>query len=112
MATQEKSLDFVDERERELFATALLSEKVRQFLLSDPVGRYLHHRAKQQIGQAEIDALTVDPDGWRGWFQAKRKLREIRLRASVAKAFINWLAEAIVDGDNAARELDEYRQPQ
>jgi hypothetical protein len=112
MAGKEKSVDFVDDTERELFARAMMSEKVRQFLTSDPVGQYLHHRAKQQIGQAEIDALTVDPDGWRGWFQAKRKLREIRLRASVAKAFINWLAEAIVDGDNAGRELDEYRQPQ
>ncbi len=107
----EKQIDFVDERERELFAAALLSEKVRQFLTADPVGRYLHHRAKQQIVQAEIDALMVDPDGWRGWFQARRKLRAIRLRAEVARSFINFLAEAIVDGDNASRELDDYRRP-
>jgi hypothetical protein len=106
-----KEITFQDERERELFAAAMMSEKVRTFLMNDPVGQYLHHRAKQQIGQAEIDALTVDPDGWRGWFQAKRKLREVRLRAAVARCFINWLSEAIVDGDNAARELDDYRQP-
>lgn len=112
MAQKEKSIDFVDERERELFAAAMMSEKCRQFLLSDPVGQYLHHRAKQQIAQAEIDALAVDPDGWRGWLYAKRKLRITRQRADVARCFINWLAEAIVDGDNAGRELDEYRQPQ
>lgn len=102
---------FVDDKERELFAAAMLSEKVRIFLLNDPVGRYLHHRAKQQIGQAEIDALTIDPDGLRGWFVARRKLRAIRMRAEVARAFINWLAEAIMDGDNAAKELDDYRRP-
>jgi hypothetical protein len=105
-------VDFVDEKERELYAAGVLGEKVRTFLLSDPVGQLLHHRAKQQIGQAEIDALQINPDGCRGWFQAKRKLREVRLRAAVARCFIQWLSEAIVDGDNAARELDEYRQPQ
>lgn len=97
---------FKNERERELFAAALLGEDVRKFLLTDSVGRYLHHRAKAQIAQAEIDALTIDPDGWRGWLFARRKLRLIRQRADVARAFVNWLAEAIVDGNNAARELE------
>lgn len=98
-------MKFSDERERELFAEVQLGEACRKFLLNDPVGRYLHHRAKQMVGQAEIDALTVDPDGWRGWFQAKRKLRVIRQRAAVARAFINWMAEAIMAGNQAEREL-------
>jgi uncharacterized sporulation protein YeaH/YhbH (DUF444 family) len=103
---------FVDSQERELFQEAFLGEKVRLFLLEDPVGQYLHHRAKQQIAQAEVDALAVDPDGFRGWFQSRRKLRQIRQRAAVAKALIDFLAEAISNGRNAERELDEYRQPQ
>lgn len=101
------NVKFQNERERELFATAMLAEDVRKFLLTDPVGRYLHHRAKAQIAQAEIDALTIDPDGWRGWLYARRKLRTIRQRADVARAFINWLSEAIIDGDNAAKELED-----
>ena len=105
------SVSFQDEKERELFATALLGEDVRKFLLNDSVGRYLHHRAKAQILQAEIDALEVDPDGWRGWFQARRKLRVIRQRAQVSRAFINWLAEAIMDGRNAEKALEDYRRP-
>ncbi len=111
MAARAEDVSFVDERERELFATAMLGEEVRKFLMNDPVGRYLHHRAKQQIQQAEIDALKVDPDGWRGWLQSRRKLRLIRQRADVARTFINWLAEAIMDGNNAEKELDDYRRP-
>ena len=109
MAADPENIKFQDERERELFATALLGERIRQFLLNDPVGRYLHHRAKLQVQQAEVDALKVDVDGWRGWLHARRKLRVIRQRADVARAFINWLAEAYVDGQNAERELDEYQ---
>lgn len=106
----EREVKFVDERERELFAAAMLAEDVRQFLLTHPVGRLLHHRAKQQIKQAEVDALEVDPDGWGGWFRARGKLRQVRQRAEVARVFINWLSEAILDGDNALRELEDYRK--
>ena len=105
----EQELQFVDDHERELYGAAKLGEDAKEFLRSHPVGRYLHHRAKQMIGQAEIDALEVDPDGW-SWFRSRNKLRQIRQRAAVARAFINWLAEAIMDGDQATRELDEYRK--
>jgi hypothetical protein len=104
-----QELDFVDEQERTLFATAHLGEEARSFLSGHPVGRLLHHRAKQMIAQAEVDALEVDPDGW-SWFRARSKLRQIRQRAAVGRAFISWIADAIVDGDDAARQLDEYRK--
>jgi hypothetical protein len=106
----DQDIDFVDQKERELFAVASLGEHIRTFLLSDPVGRYLHHRAKAQLLQSEIDAGAVEVDGWRGWLFARRKLRQIRQRRQVAQAFINWLSEAIVDGDNAGKELDQYRE--
>jgi hypothetical protein len=111
MAVNQETLEFVDDTERELFAAARLGEDARAFLSSHPVGRLLHHRAKQMIAQAEVDALEVDPDGWRGWFQARRKLRQIRQRAAVGRAFINFVADAIIDGDDAARQLDDYRKP-
>jgi len=106
--TSGRGVRFADERERDLFETAKLGEDVRAFLQGNPVGQLLHFRAKQMIQQAEADALEVDPDGWR-WLTARRKLRQIRQRAAVARAFINWLGEAIVEGDQAARELEEYR---
>jgi hypothetical protein len=109
MAADEQGIDFVDEKERELFATARLGEDAREFLRAHPLGRYLHHRAKVQIQQAEVDALNVDPDGW-SWLRSRAKLRQIRQRAAVARAFINWIADAIVDGDEAGRQLDDYRR--
>jgi hypothetical protein len=109
MAARESDVRFVDEKERELFATAVLGEKAVAFFRNDPVGQYLHHRAKNMIQQAQIDALEVDPDSWRGWFQSRRKLRVIRQRAALGRLFINWLADAIIDGKNAEKELNEYR---
>ena len=105
----EAPIDFADERERELFGAAVLGESVRAFLTSHPVGKYLHHRAKVQIEQAQIDALKLDPDGW-SWFRTRTKLRQVRQRAEVAKLFINWMADAILDGDRAAAELEETRR--
>lgn len=102
------AVKFVDSQEQDLFDVAKLGEDVRAFLQTHPVGQLLHHRAKQMIRQAEVDALEVDPDGF-SWLRSRTKLRQIRQRAAVARALINWLAEAIVDGDNAARELEEYR---
>jgi hypothetical protein len=104
-----ESINFVDEREKELFSVARLGEDAREFLRAHPVGQLLHHRARQQIQQAEVDALQVDCDAW-PYFRGRNKLRQIRQRAAVAHAFINWMAEAISDGDTAARELDEYRR--
>ncbi len=103
-----QGIEFVDDRERELYAAAHLGEDAREFLRNHPVGRLLHHRAKLAIEQAQIDALEVDPDSW-SWVRSRNKLRQIRQRAAVARAFINWIADAIIDGDDAARQLDEYR---
>ena len=106
--TREADVEFVDEKERELFGEAILAEDVRTFLRSHPVGKYLHHRAKLEIRQAETDALAVDPDGW-SWLRSRTKLRKIRQRADVARSFMAWLSEAIINGDHAATQLEEYR---
>jgi hypothetical protein len=107
--SRETNLEFVDETERQLFGEAVLAEDVRTFLRSHPVGQYLHHRAKIDIEQAQVEALEVDPDGW-SWFRSRSKLRKIRMRAAVARSFMAWLSEAIINGDNAASQLEEYRR--
>lgn len=109
MAASREDVSFVDEQERDLFNLAVLGEDVRKFLLNDPVGQLLHHRAKLQIREAEVAALEIDPDGWRAYL-VRRRLRLIRQKAQVARAFINWLAEAIMDGRNAEKALEDYRR--
>jgi hypothetical protein len=105
----DREVDFVDEKERELFATVMLGDEVSHFLRNTPVGQYLHGRARQVIGQAEVDALAVDPDGWGGWFRARRKLRQIRLRAEAARMLIGWFGDALVEAKSAEKALNEYR---
>jgi hypothetical protein len=102
------AVEFVDSREKDLFEIARRGEAVRAFLQSTEVGKLLHARAKEMIRLAEQDALDVDPDGW-SWFRARTKLRQIRQRATIARLFINWLGEAILEGDQAAGELEDYR---
>ena len=109
MAADQAGINFVDDTERELFAQAVLAEDVRTFLRSHPVGRYLHERAKAEILAAQQEALEVDADAW-PLFRGRNKLRRIRQRADVARAFINWLADALIEGDQAATQLEEYRK--
>jgi hypothetical protein len=106
--TRENNVEFVDETERALFAEAILGEDIRKFLSTDPVGQYLHHRAKLEIQRAQIDALEVDPDGF-SWLRSRAKLRKIRARADAARMLMAWLSEAIINGDSAATQLEEYR---
>jgi hypothetical protein len=109
MAASEQGISFVDETERELFAVAKLGEDVRAFLTQNPVGRYLHHRAKMEMERCRDEALEVDLDAW-PHFRGRNKMRKIQQRRDVAKAFVDWMADAIVNGDQAARELEDYRE--
>lgn len=98
-------VDFVDEKERELFARSQLGVKIRDFIESD-VGRYLQGRAQQEIEQAQVDALDCNPRTWWG----RRKLLKLQDKAGVARSFLRWIVEAIQDGEVAFQELSEYRK--
>lgn len=108
MAVSEQGISFVDDNERELFNVARLGEDVRSFLTQHPVGKYLHERAKLEIEKCREEALEVDLDAWPR-FRGRNKLRKIQQRRDVAKAFIDFLADAIINGDQAASELEQYR---
>lgn len=98
------TLEFVDAQERMHFAKAQLGEQLRMFLVS-PAGRYLHGRAKQQLRQSEEEAINCNPDSFFG----RRKLKRIKHDADVARAFMTWCADAIIEGEHSEKELQEYR---
>jgi hypothetical protein len=106
-----RPVDIRSEQERLQFEIAALGEHVR-FFLTTPVGQYLKRRAETVIQQCEVDALAVDVDTWRGWFFARAKLRKIRQRADAARLLINFLGEAIVDGNAATRWIEGLDEPE
>lgn len=108
MAVQYEGVEFVDETEREIFARAELGEKVRAFLQSD-VGRYLHGRCKTMLEQAKEDMLTVDTERWWG-IPGRRRMRKLLQQAEIARTFMKFMADAMIDGDHAAVELEHYRK--
>lgn len=97
-------INFIDEKERELFARAALGQEVQDFLASN-VGRYLHGRARVDVEQAQVDALACDPDS----FWGRKKLKKLRQKADIAKNFMRYCADAIQDGEIAYTELKEHR---
>ena len=97
-----ENVEFVDEKERELFARARLSESVLDFLRSD-VGRYLHGRAKLELEEAKDQLLDCNPFS----FWGRRKMRKIQMRAEVARSFMRYVSDAITDGEIAYQELKE-----
>lgn len=99
------TVEFISEQEREYFAEAHLGEQVRDFLVS-PVGRYLHGRAKQTILDCKDKLADTDPTEKGGI----AKWKAIKQDMANANAFMAWCAEAIVNGDNAANQLEEYRE--
>lgn len=99
------NVHFVSEQEREYFAEAHLGEQVRSFLVS-ATGRLLHGRAKQTIANGKDQLALLDPTTDEG----VEKWKAIKQDMANAESFMQWCGEAIVNGDNAASQLEEYRE--
>lgn len=99
-----ENVNFIDEKEKELFARAQLSQQTQDFLAS-AVGRYLHGRAKAEVEAAQVEALKCNPETWLG----RKRLKKLRASAGIAYRFMSWCTEAIADGEMAYQELREYR---
>lgn len=97
-----QELEFINEKERELFARAQLGESVRKFIASD-VGRYLHGRVKKDLEAVKDELLHTNTDNWFG----RRRARRLREKAAHCERFLKYCIDAITDGDAAAIELEE-----
>ena len=99
------TVHFISDQERQYFTEAHLGEIVRDFLVS-AVGRHLHGRAKSEIGKCKDRLADIDPstdDGLVEWKQIKQDMAN-------AEMFMQWCAEAMINGDHAATQLQETEQ--
>lgn len=99
------TLQFVDDREKQYFAEAQLGLQVRDFLAS-PAGRYLHGRAKLELEEVKEELLKLNPYSLFG----RRAFKRLKERQAHAENFMRWCAEAITEGVQAERKLEEYRE--
>ena len=102
--TQLRNVEFVDQREKELFDEAILGEEIIEFLNST-TGKYLYERAQIAKQKATDEVFEFDPYTADG----KRKYEQLKRQAWCADHFVKWLIEAIQNGENAQTQLDSYR---
>jgi len=103
--TQLPDVEFINDQEREFFAEAVLGEEARQFLQST-MGRYLHGCAQQEYDQCRDKMFEIDP------YTPEGRQEYLRLKQDAAAAlhFMNWCADAINKGNQAATMLENYRE--
>lgn len=82
-----------------LMAQAMLGKDAEEFA-SSPVGEYLLGRARQEADEALALLKSVSP--WR-----RNRIRDLQARVWRAESVESWLAELIVEGQQAIRVIDE-----
>ena len=103
--TQLEGITFISDQERQYFAEAVIGEEVRQFLVSS-VGKFLHGCAQAEYDECRNEMFDLDPytpDG-------KREYMRLKAKAWAAVHFMEWCVEAIQNGQNAATQLESYRE--
>lgn len=85
-----------------LIKVAVIGEQARQFLQTD-LGDYLLKRAQSQIESATDELKRVSPR----WMWGRKKIERLQGQIAVAENTINWLAEAITEGDAATKILED-----
>jgi len=99
-----QGIEFIDEREKLLFAKAKLGSDIVAFLKSD-VGRYLHGRAKLEVQEAEGKMLECNLDSRFG----RNKAKKLQSQVQNALNFMRYLADMINEGDCSMQDLESYR---
>lgn len=100
---------FIDAQEQKYFAQARIGDEVRSWLNSD-VGRYLRGCARLELEgvRDEMEQISTELLWMRPF--TRRKLKRLQVRAEAARLFTQWCAEAMMDGDFAAKQLETYRE--
>jgi len=102
--TQLGHIDFINEQERQYFAEAMVGEEVNSFLNST-TGMYLHGRAKKVYNESVQKMFDNNPYTAEG----KQEYERLKRDAWCALHFMEWCADAIIEGQQAAVQLENYR---
>jgi hypothetical protein len=79
---------------------AIFGREVEEFLTNDRIGKYLVERARSESEAAMAERMLADP--------ADVELnRRLQVRFQVAQSVIDWLGEAITDGEQARKILED-----
>ncbi|MFA7290902.1 MAG: hypothetical protein WC023_01515 [Rhodocyclaceae bacterium] len=89
----------IDPQVKALMESAAIGEAARLFLRSD-MGAYLTQRAAAEADEAMSELIDADPGD-------AKLIAAIQQRIRVASQAIGWLVEAMSEGDNALRALEE-----
>jgi|2_EtaG_2_1085320.scaffolds.fasta_scaffold06167_2 5-methylcytosine-specific restriction endonuclease McrA len=98
----DSNIEFLDEAERERYKEALTGEHFRDFLIS-AVGKHLHARAKQDVEEVKTVLLDLNPHKE----EDRETWNRLQLKCGSAKNFLDWCAEAIINGDTAFQMLED-----
>lgn len=85
-----------------LLEAAVLGESARQFLQTD-LGDYLLKRARTEIDEATEQLKTVSPT----FIWGRKKIERLQGQIAVCERVIHWLADAITDGDQATKIIED-----
>lgn len=99
-----RHIEFINERERELFAESMLGEEATNFVNST-TGQYLHGRAKAIFNKCVDEMFEIDPYTPEG----KKAHAKLKQEAWCAEHFIKWCVDVIQNGNEAATQLSTYR---
>lgn len=106
----EEEFAFSPESDERLFNDVGLGHSVQTFIRSDPVGKYLWARCRQERVEAiqKMEDIALDDPKF------KDKMTIYRTRSAFPRALLTYLEDAYLAGANAERELTDRdnREPQ
>lgn len=89
----------IDPHVKALMDSAATGLAAKEFI-SSQFGKHIVNRASIEVDDALAEFIEADPTN-------AKSIASIQNRIHVAQSAIQWLMEAITEGENAMRELDE-----
>lgn len=81
---------------------AVFGREVELFLNEDPIGKYLAEKARQQLEEAQAQLVDINPS-------ATSSIIQLQIKAQVANRIAGWLGEAVIEGRNSARLMQQEK---